>query len=508
MAIIPAAERGGQARPGRVFREPLIFERGAPGRTALTLPDTGIPPVDPATVLPEGLRRATPPALPEVSELEVVRHFTRLSQQNHSVDTGFYPLGSCTMKYNPRVNEAVAALPGLAGVHPMQPDSTAQGALELIWSLQRMLAEVSGFERVTLQPAAGAHGELAGMMMIRRALCERGDGRRVVLVPESAHGTNPASAALNGFIIERIGCGPDGLCDVDAMAERMGPDVAAVMITNPSTVGLFEEQIGRITELAHAAGAYVYCDGANLNAILGVTRPGDWGVDVMQFNLHKTFSTPHGGGGPGSGPVGVAASLEPFLPVPLVERDDDGTFRLDHDRPLSIGRVRSFAGNFGVLVRAYAYLRSMGAEGLRRVAHVAVLNARYLQTLVADAFPPSFSKPCMHEFIVADDHLKATGVKTLDIGKRLLDYGFHAPTVYFPLVVPGALMIEPTETESREELHAFAEALRAIAEEAHSEPDTVTGAPHLTAIGRLDEATAARRPKLRWRPSEGTGRSS
>ncbi len=500
MAIIPAAERGGQARPGRVFREPTIFERGAPGRTALTLPRTDVPPVDPAEVLPPSMLRTTPAALPEVSELEVVRHFTRLSQLNHSVDSGFYPLGSCTMKYNPRINEVLAGLPGLAEAHPLQPDSTLQGALELIWGLERMLAEVSGFEEVTLQPAAGAHGELAGMMMIRKALCERGDGRRVVLVPESAHGTNPASAALNGFSIETVPCGPDGLCDMDALARRMGPDVAAVMVTNPSTVGLFEECIGQVVELAHAAGAFVYCDGANLNAVMGVTRPGDWGVDVMQFNLHKTFSTPHGGGGPGSGPVGVAASLRPFLPVPTVAKADDGSFRLDYDRPLSIGRVRSFCGNFGVMVRAYAYLRSMGPEGIRRVAQLAVLNARYLQGLVADSFPSTYDKPCMHEFIVSDAHLKSTGVKTLDIGKRLLDYGFHAPTVYFPLVVPGALMIEPTETESCEELHAFADAMRSIAEEAATEPDTVTGAPHLAPVRRLDEATAARRPKLRWSP--------
>ncbi len=500
MATVPSEQQGAQTRLGRVFTEPPIFERGAPGRSGASLPDTGVPPCDPAQVLPAHLLRATPPGLPEVSEPEVVRHYTRLSQLNHSVDTGLYPLGSCTMKYNPRINEQVAGLAGFADAHPLQPVSTLQGSLELMYELERTLAEISGFARVTLQPAAGAHGELTGLMMIRRALEERGDPRCLVLVPESAHGTNPASAALNGFGIAKVPCGPDGLCNVDALKEMLDSSVAAVMLTNPSTVGLFEEQVAEIAAAAHAVGAFFYCDGANLNAVLGHSRPGDWGVDVMQFNLHKTFSTPHGGGGPGAGPVGVSAALEPFLPTPLVVQRGDSSFDLDWDRPLSIGRVRSFYGNFGVMVRAYAYLLELGSAGLTRVSELAVLNARYLQHLVQDTFPSFFGRDCMHEFIINDDVLKAHGVKTLDIAKRLLDYGYHAPTVYFPLVVPGAMMIEPTETEPPEELERFASALKSIAAEASSTPELVTGAPHLTPWGRLDEALAARKPVLRWSP--------
>ena len=500
MTMVPCTQHGSQARPGRDFIEPLIFERGAPGRCAASLPSPGVPVQSAKELLPEGLRRSEPPLLPEVSELAVVRHFTRLSQLNHSVDTGFYPLGSCTMKYNPRVNEALAALPGFMDLHPLQPAETIQGALGLIYHLEHLLAELSGFVRVTLQPSAGAHGELAGLMMIRKALQQRGDERQTILVPESAHGTNPASAALNGFGIRKVPCDSHGLCPPAEVARLMGAGVAAIMITNPSTVGIFEEGISEIVSLVHERGAFVYCDGANLNAILGRSRPGDWGVDVMQFNLHKTFSTPHGGGGPGSGPVGVAPSLEPFLPVPTVERDDAGVFRLDHDRPLSIGRLRSFVGNFGVMVRAYAYLREMGPEGLRRVAELAVLNARYLLSLLEREYHRPLDRPCMHEFIINDQHLEGCGVKTLDVAKRLLDYGYHAPTIYFPLVVPAAMMIEPTESESPEELELFARAMLHIAREAREQPELLRDAPHLAPVGRLDEARAARRPRLRWTP--------
>jgi len=495
---LPAAADGGQARPGRVYRAPLIFARGAAGRSGASLPDNGLPPLDAATVLPAHLLRREPPRLPEVSEPEVVRHFTRLSGLNHSLDAGFYPLGSCTMKYNPRLNEELALLPGFASCHPLQPVATLQGALGLIRGLEELLAEVSGFSRVTLQPAAGAHGELTGMMMIRKALQTRGEGRRIVLVPESAHGTNPASAALQGFTIQKVPCCAAGLCDPAAMIAALGPQTAAVMITNPSTLGLFESGIGEIVAAAHAQGAFVYCDGANFNAILGKSRPGDWGADVMQFNLHKTFATPHGGGGPGSGPVGVAPSLEPFLPTPLIAPDGQGGWRLDTDRPLSIGRVRGFFGNFGVLVKAYTYLRELGAAGVPRVAELAVLNARYLLTLLQPEYHRPHDLPCLHEFVLSDSHLEATGVKTLDIAKRLLDYGYHAPTVYFPLVVAGALMIEPTETETKEELEQFARALLAISREAQEQPELVTSAPHLTPVGRLDEARAARQPVLRW----------
>ncbi len=502
MPEIPGPSDGGQTIPSRAYREPLIFDRGAPGRSGASLPTGDMGHCDAAEVIPEHLRRSSPPLLPEVAEPEVVRHYVRLSQLNHSVDLGMYPLGSCTMKYNPRVNEALASQEGFTGLHPLQPESTIQGALELMWELSRMLAEISGFAAVSLQPAAGAHGELTGLMMIREALADRGEERTVVLVPESAHGTNPASAALNGFTIEKVPCTADGLASFEEIQARMGPHVAAVMITNPSTAGLFEVDIARIADLTHEHGAYLYCDGANLNAILGRTRPGDWGADVMQFNLHKTFSTPHGGGGPGSGPVGVAESLEPYLPTPVVVRREDGTFGLDYDRPGSIGRVRSFFGNFGVMVKAYAYLRELGRENVRSVADAAVLNARYLLALLEEEFPPAFDRPCMHEFVLSDEHLKDTGVKTLDIAKRLLDYGYHAPTVYFPLIVHGAIMIEPTETESREEMERFAKAMLAIAQEARTDPDLVKAAPHLTPAGRMDEARAARRPVLRW---EGPG---
>ena len=485
-----------------LHHEAPIFELGAAGRSGASLPELDVPEASAAALFGE-LTRKSEPGLPEVSEVDVTRHFTRLSRWNHAIDIGMYPLGSCTMKYNPKVNERVARFPGFAGLHPAQPLCTVQGALELMYLLERALCEISGFSRVTLQPAAGAHGELCGLMMIRAYHKSCGRSPRKVLIPDSAHGTNPASANLNQF--ETIACktGADGLLPAEAVhkaiAQHKG-DLAAIMITNPSTLGLFEEHIAEITSAVHAAGGLVYMDGANLNALLGKVRPGDTGIDVMHFNLHKTFTTPHGGGGPGCGPVGVVAALAPFLPSPTVEKVASG-YTLDFQRPQSIGRLRSFVGNFGMMVRAYTYIREMGGAGLTEATEMAVLNANYLRARLKDVYPLASEKPSMHEVVVSDKRLKKeTGVQTLDLAKRLIDYGFHPPTVYFPLVVPGALMIEPTETENKETLDEFAEALLQIAEEAQRDPELVKHAPHLTALRRLDETRAARQPILRWLP--------
>ena len=484
--------------------QPTLWERSKPGRGSPKVPH---PPKDALDRIPADQRRTTPPGLPELAEPEVVRHYVNLSQLNYAVDTGFYPLGSCTMKYNPKVDEWAARLPGFARLHPMAPDAVAQGTLELLWEVERWLAEVSGMRAVTLQPAAGAHGELTGILMIRAYHRSRGDLERTeVLVPDSAHGTNPATATMAGFKTVSIPSASDGGVDLDAFEAALGPRTAAVMITNPSTLGLFERRIGRLLELVHAAGALAYMDGANLNAILGRFKPGEAGFDVMHINTHKTFSTPHGGGGPGAGPVGVGDTLVPFLPAPRVVREDDGTFRLEREgeRPTSIGRVRSFVGSTGVLVRAYAYLRAHGASGLREVTDDAVLAANYLKARLAGAYDIPFERPCKHEFIASSASLKKrTGVRTLDVAKRLIDKGFHPPTVYFPLTVEEGMLIEPTETESLETLDAFAEALLEIAREADEDPELVTGAPHDAPVRRLDEATAARQPNLRWRPMAG-----
>jgi len=480
-------------------QEPPIFEQGAPGRNGASLPRCDVPERDPAADWGAELSREQTPGLPEVSEIEVTRHFTRLSRWNYAIDIGLYPLGSCTMKYNPKVNEQAARIPGFAALHPYQPESTLQGALALMHALERALCEITGLSRATLQPAAGAHGELAGLMVIRAALADKGRHPTKVLIPDSAHGTNPASCTLNGFETVTLPTGERGVLDVEAVRKAVSSDTAAIMITNPSTLGLFEENIAAIAEIVHAAGGYVYMDGANLNALLGKFRPGDAGVDVMHINLHKTFTTPHGGGGPGSGPVAVTAALEPYLPTPTVEKSGDG-FRLDFDRPKSVGRLRSFYGNWGMHVRAYTYIREMGAEGLTRATEMAVLGANYLRARLRGEYQPPFDRPCMHEVIVSDKRLKKeTGVTTLDIAKRLIDYGFHPPTIYFPLIVPGALMIEPTETEAPETLDQFADAMIAIAEEARKDPELVKGAPHGTGIRRLDETRAARQLKLRWR---------
>jgi glycine dehydrogenase subunit 2 len=483
-----------------------IFEQGSPGRTGASLPPLDVPAAD-ATALFGELARTEPPHLPEVSEVEVTRHFTRLSRWNYAIDIGLYPLGSCTMKYNPKVNERVARMPGFAGVHPLQPEGTLAGALELMWALERCLCELGGFARVTLQPAAGAHGELAGVMMIRAYHADRGRAPTKVLVPDSAHGTNPASCTLNGYTTVPLKTGADGLLHADAVkqaCDEHAGDVAAIMITNPSTLGLFEEQLGEIADAVHAAGGLVYMDGANFNALLGKVRPGEV-VDVMHINLHKTFTTPHGGGGPGSGVVGVSAALEAYLPTPTVEKTDSG-YGLDYARPKSIGRMRSFFGNFGMLVRAYTYIRELGGPGLTQVTEMAVLNANYVRARLAETYSLAYDKPSMHEVVLTDKKLKKeTGVQTLDVAKRLMDFGYHPPTIYFPLPAvtggAGALMIEPTETETPETLDSFCEAMVAIAEEAHRDPEIAHNAPHQTAMRRLDETQAARHPRLRWTPT-------
>lgn len=474
----------------------LIFEKSSPGRKAYSLPACDVPGRKLDELVPAKYRRREPAAFPELSEVEIIRHYTALSKRNFGVDDGFYPLGSCTMKYNPKLNEDAARLPGFARIHPCQPESTIQGALELMYRLQEDLKEITGMDEVSLQPAAGAQGEWTGLMMIR-AYCEsRKEHRTKVLVPDSSHGTNPASAAHAGFEIVTIPSGADGLVDLDALRRAVGPDTAALMLTNPNTLGLFETHITEIAEIVHEAGGLLYYDGANSNAIMGITRPGDMGFDVVHLNLHKTMSTPHGGGGPGAGPVGVKRVLAPFLPVPVVRREEDGTYRLDYDRPESIGKVKAFYGNFGILVRAYAYIRSYGPDGLREVSGNAVLNANYLLKRLAPYFEVPYNRICKHEFVLSGKPLKKLGIRTLDLAKRLLDYGFHPPTVYFPLNVEECIMIEPTETESKETLDAFADAMIRILEEAKEDPEFVKQAPYTTPVKRLDETAAARKPVL------------
>jgi glycine dehydrogenase subunit 2 len=477
---------------------PLIFELSVPGRAAHQLPECDVPEIDLRSLLPADLLRDVSVELPEVGEVDVIRHFTRLSQKNYGVDAGFYPLGSCTMKYNPKINEEAARLDGFAKVHPYQPEQTVQGCLELLYRTDRLLAEITGMERVSLQPAAGAHGELAGLMIIKAFHENNGDfNRKKIIVPDSAHGTNPASASVIGFTVVEVKSDERGGIDLDSLKSLMDDEVAGLMLTNPNTLGLFDENIDVISDIVHQAGGLLYYDGANATAILGISRPGDMGFDVVHLNLHKTFSTPHGGGGPGSGPVGVKKELVPFLPVPIVE-EKNGLYALDYDRPLSIGRVRSFYGNFGVVVRAYAYIRSHGAEGLQRVSEAAVLNANYIMEKLKGYYDLPFNRICMHEVVFSGQKQKNIGVSTLDIAKRLMDYGFHPPTVYFPLVVKEALMIEPTETESKETLDEFIDAMIQIAEEAQTDPEHVRNAPHTTFISRPDEAKAARLPILRY----------
>ncbi|MCF6094196.1 aminomethyl-transferring glycine dehydrogenase subunit GcvPB [Microaerobacter geothermalis] len=475
----------------------LIFERSKPGRVAYNLPACDVPEVSMTEIIPSAFIREIPADLPEVSELELMRHYTELSHRNHGVDSGFYPLGSCTMKYNPKINEDVARYPGFAHIHPYQSEETIQGALELLYHLQHDLAEITGMDAVTLQPAAGAHGEWTGLMLIRAYHESKGDKRTKVIVPDSAHGTNPASATVAGFETVTVKSNENGLVDIEALKKAVGPDTAALMLTNPNTLGLFEEEIVEIAEIVHEAGGLLYYDGANANAILGIARPGDMGFDVVHLNLHKTFSTPHGGGGPGAGPVGVKKELIPFLPKPQVTKDEKG-YRFDYDIPQSIGKVKAYYGNFGILVRAYAYIRTMGPKGLRQVSENAVLNANYMMRKLAPYYDLPHDKHCKHEFVLSGKRQKKLGVRTLDIAKRLLDFGYHPPTIYFPLIVEECLMIEPTETESKETLDQFINVMIQIAKEAEETPEIVQEAPHNTVVSRLDEVTAARKPVLRY----------
>lgn len=478
---------------------PLIFEMSRPGRVGVSLPASDVPELAVESMVPDSMIRKQAPGLPEVSEVDVVRHFVNLSNLNHSVDTGFYPLGSCTMKYNPKINEDAARLPGFARLHPDMPERGAQGALKVIHDLDLWLSEICGMDRFTLQPVAGAHGELTGLFIIRAYHFSRMDCKRdKILAPDSSHGTNPASAAAAGMTVIQVASDARGNVDIEDLKAKVGPDTAALMLTNPNTLGLFDEHICDITEIVHDAGGLVYYDGANANAIMGKSRPGDMGFDVVHLNLHKTFSTPHGGGGPGAGPVGVKKFLEPFLPKPLVELNGS-MYRWDFDRPDSIGHVHSFNGNFGVLLRTWAYIRTMGPDGLKAASELAVLNANYLMHELKGDFQLNFDRTCKHEFVLSGaKQKKESGVRTLDMAKRLLDYGYHAPTVYFPLIVEEAIMIEPTETESKETLDSFIEAMREIAKEAKENPENLHSAPHNTPVGRLDETLAARKPVLRW----------
>ena len=479
--------------------EALLFEISSPGKKAYQLPALDVPSVDAAAVLGGANVRDGIEGFPEISEVEAIRHFTRLSTYNYAIDYGLYPLGSCTMKYNPRINEVVARTEGLAWAHPYQPESLSQGCFEVIAALETALAEISGMDAVTLQPSAGAHGEWTGIMLIRALLESRGNPRKRILVPDSAHGTNPATAAMAGYTVENIASNASGMVDLAALDRATNDDIAALMVTNPNTVGIFEQNINKVAELLHSRGALLYMDGANMNALVGLARPGDFGVDVMHLNLHKTFSTPHGGGGPGAGPVAVKKILEPFLPVPRLKRAGDG-WTLDQDRPHTIGKVRAYHGNFGVLVRALAYILAHGGPGLRNATVDAILNANYIRKQLEPYYDLPYKSPSMHECVFSDDRQAKLGIHTGDIAKRLIDYGFHPYTVSFPLIVHGALMIEPTETESKRELDLFIEAMISIAKEAENEPQTVLKAPHLTRTSRVDETTAARKPIVRWRP--------
>jgi glycine dehydrogenase subunit 2 len=479
--------------------EPLLFERSSPGKKAYQLPELDVPAVDAEEALGQGNVRSEIDGFPEVSEVEAIRHFTRVSTWNYAIDHGMYPLGSCTMKYNPRINELVARTEGLAWAHPYQPEALSQGCMETMARLEAALAEITGMDAVTLQPAAGAHGELTGILLIRALLEKRGNPRKKILIPDSAHGTNPATAAIAGYAVENIRSSETGLLDVGALEQLVTGDVAALMVTNPNTLGVFEENIIHAAEILHAKGAMLYMDGANMNALVGIARPGDFGVDVMHLNLHKTFSTPHGGGGPGAGPVAVKKELEPFLPVPRLKRSGK-RWTYDYKRKHSIGRVKSYYGNFGVLVRALAYILAHGGEGLRNATVDAVLNAVYIRKNLEPYYDLPYSQPNMHEVVFSDDRQAKLGVRTGDIAKRLIDYGFHPYTVSFPLIVHGALMIEPTETEGKRELDQFVDAMISIAKEIESDPQMVKGAPYGTRTSRVDEVTAARKPVLRWKP--------
>jgi glycine dehydrogenase subunit 2 len=506
----PAA--GARAAPARGLADtPTIYELSREGRRAFVAPRADVPEVPVAELLPPTAIRTRPPALPEVSEPEIVRHYVNLSRKNFHLDEGFYPLGSCTMKHNPKVNERVAALPGHARLHPLQDPAYAQGALELMWRLQGALAEVSGLPHVSLQPSAGSHGELAGVLLTRAYHEDRGEERTKVLTPDTAHGTNPATVKMAGYEVVKVGTAPDGGVDLDDLRAKADPDVACLMLTNPNTLGLFDTNIREIARIVHDVGATLYYDGANLNAVMGISRPGDMGFDIVHFNLHKSFTQPHGGGGPGAGPIAVSDRIEPYMPRPLVVRrpGEDGrgpAYELDDDRPKSIGRLRGFQGNFGVFVRAYAYIRSVGGDGLRDVSETAVLNANYLKARlsergIAEHLPVAFDRLCMHEFVVSGRPVKQElGVRTLDLAKRMLDFRVHPPTVYFPLLVDEAMLIEPTETETRERIDDFVEVVREILREAREDPEIARNAPYTTPVRRLNEVGAARRPVVRQPP--------
>jgi glycine dehydrogenase subunit 2 len=515
----PPARRDVHLRetPQQHDRARTIFEKSVEGRRAFVAPACDVPEQDPESLLPERFRRREPARLPEVAEPEIVRHYNRLSKRNFDLDTGFYPLGSCTMKHNPKLHERVAALPGNARLHPLQGPSRAQGALRLMWELQAALAEVAGLPHVSLQPSAGSHGELAGVLLTRAFHEDHGERRTKVLTPDTAHGTNPATVTMAGFDVVKVGTNPDGGVDVEDLKAKTGDDVACLMLTNPNTLGLFDPAIETIASVVHDAGATLYYDGANLNAVMGRARPGDMGFDIVHFNLHKTFTQPHGGGGPGAGPIAVAERIEPYLPRPqVVQRvtsprgraGESGPakpeYDLDFDRPKSIGRLRGFQGNYGVFVRAYAYILSLGGDGLQEASETAVLNANYLmarlRATAGEHLPPAYDRTCMHEFVLTGGPMKrALGIRTLDLAKRLLDHGYHPPTVYFPLLVEEALLVEPTETETRETLDAFAESVGEILAEAAEDPETARNAPYTTPVRRLDEAGAAKRPVIRER---------
>ncbi|WP_138415829.1 aminomethyl-transferring glycine dehydrogenase subunit GcvPB [Aquibacillus sediminis] len=476
---------------------PLIFEYSKQGRTGFSLPELDIPELDLTEEFDETYIRQDAPELPEVSELEIIRHYTGLSRRNYGVDSGFYPLGSCTMKYNPKINEDVARLDGFSSIHPYQDPTTVQGALEVMYDLQSALAEITGMDQVSLQPAAGAQGEWAGLSMIRAFHEANGDHQRTkVIVPDSAHGTNPASATSAGFEAVTVKSNENGLVDLEDLKKVVGNDTAALMLTNPNTLGLFEKEIEEMAEIVHGAGGRLYYDGANLNAIMGYARPGDMGFDVVHLNLHKTFTGPHGGGGPGSGPVGVSAELAKFLPKPVLVKQGE-TYQFDDDRPDSIGRVKPYYGNFGINLRAYTYIRTMGAEGLKKVSEYAVLNANYMMRSLQEEYELPYTQHCKHEFVLSGKKQKKLGVRTLDIAKRLLDFGYHPPTIYFPLNVSEAMMVEPTETESKETLDGFIEKMNQIAKETEDDPEVVQEAPHTTVVSRMDETRAARKPILR-----------
>ena len=480
----------------------LIYEKSSPGRRAMNLPAAGVALKKTSELIPDKFVRKTDPALPELSELEVLRHFVQLSKLNHSIESGFYPLGSCTMKYNPKINEDMAGLEGFRNIHPLQPEDQVQGALAVMHLLQEKIAALVGLPAVTLQPAAGAQGELLGLMLIKAYYQHRGEKQRTkVIVPDTAHGTNPASAAMAGYEVVEIGSTEHGLVDIEALKAVLGPDIAAIMLTNPSTLGLFEEEIMEVQKLVHDCGGLLYYDGANLNAVMGLVRPGDMGFDVCHLNLHKSFSTPHGGGGPGGCAVACRDFLAPYLPVPVVEKHAE-RYTLNWQREHSIGKIKSFYGNFGILVRALTYVLAQGKEGLRQVSRDAILSANYLKENLKRAFKLPYTQPCMHEFVLSGVWQKERGCSTTQIAKRLLDYGVHAPTVYFPLVVPEAMMIEPTETESKQTLDEFIDIMLQIDRETKERPEMVNAAPHNTPVGRLDEALAARKPNLRWIPPQ------